>query len=90
MSMKDLAKGAADRTNAKLAEREKELLADTDIDWEAIAPKLTDEKERQQLMDAVAEATRNNETVGSVLDRLKQLSSDGIALADKVRILLPI
>lgn len=90
MGMMDRAKQAKERTDKKLAEREQELLAETDIDWEAIAPKLSDPKEQEMLKQAVQEATDNNESVGAVLERLKRLGSEGAALAERVRKLLPL
>lgn len=90
MGMMDRAKAAKQRTDQKLAEREKELLADTDVDWEAIAPRLSDPKEQEMLKKAVQEATDNNETVGAVLERLKKLGTEGTALAERVRKLLPL
>lgn len=90
MGMMDRAKAAKERTDETFAEREAELLADTDIDWEAIAPQLSDPEEQRQLKQAVHEATADNETVGAVLERLKLLGSDGTALAERVRKLLPV
>lgn len=89
MSMMDRAKAASDRTNKKLAAREKELLSKADIDWDALLPKLPDPAEREAVRRAVAEASRNNETVGDVIMRLSKVSADGLALAERVRKLLP-
>lgn len=89
MGMKKRARKSADRANRLLAEREAELLSKTTIDWEAMKPKLGSEEDGQTLMEVVAEATSHNETVGAVLSRLEQLGSDGVALAKKVRALIP-
>lgn len=90
MGMLDRAKAAKDRTDKRLAKREKELLVDTDIDWEVIAPQLSDPNEQELLKKAVKEATDKNETVGAVLKRLKKLGAEGTALAERVRKLLPV
>lgn len=81
---------ARERIDRKLARREKELLTETDIDWDAIAPKLSDPREQEILKQVVNEATNNNETVGAVLERLKKLGTEGAALAKRVRELLPV
>ncbi len=90
MSMRDRARDSARRTNERLAAREAELLAETTIDWEAMRPEIGSEEDYQRLMAAVSEATAHNETVGAVFDRLKALGANGIALAKKVRGLIPV
>lgn len=90
MGMNDRARESARRTDARLAEREAELLAETSIDWEAIKPRLASDDERRQLTDAVRQATEHNETVGSVCKRLENLGTEGMALAKKVRSLIPL
>ena len=90
MGMDSIAKKSADVTDGILANREKELLSETSIDWEAMKPTIGSKADYEQLISVVAKATEHNESVGAVLDRLKKLGTDGIALAKKVKGLLPI
>ena len=82
---KKLSSAAKNRTDIKLKARETEVLAATEFDWEAIKPKLRNEREVKVLMDAVAVATDKNEAVGAVLERLESLGGNGIELAKKIR-----
>lgn len=85
MGWKDKAKDAADRTDKKLADREKQLIKDTSIDWAAMKPKLGSDEEYATLMKAVDEATQRNLTLGNLLTNLEALGQEGLALANKVR-----
>lgn len=89
MSMMDRAKATSARTSEQLAAREKELLSKAAIDWESILPELPDPAEREALRRVVEEATSKNETVGDVIKRLTQVGTDGLALAERVRKLVP-
>lgn len=85
MGMRDRARESAERTNQRLAEKERELISQTTIDWDAMKPQIGSESDYQRLMDAVQQSTDRNETVGAVIQRLEALGSEGIALAKKVR-----
>ena len=90
MGMRDRARESAKKTNQRLAQREKELLLETSIDWQAMRPEIGSDDDYQQLIAAVEEATQHNEMVGSVLERLEKLGSEGLKLAQKVRGLIPV
>jgi biopolymer transport protein ExbD len=90
MGMDDIAKKSAEKADSALANREKELLSETSIDWEAMKPAIGSQADYDQLISVVAEATEHNENVGAALDRLKTLGSEGIALAKKVKSLLTV
>ncbi len=83
--MDDLAADAAREVDEIFAEREAELLAETTFDWTSIKPEFTDEAEYNRLMEVVGEATDNNENLGQLVTRLKNLGASGIALAEKVK-----
>jgi hypothetical protein len=85
----DLANESANAADNALAAREAELLSQTTIDWAAMRPQIGSEEDYQILMAQVNEATARNETVGSVLRRLRDLGQSGVALAEKVRGLVP-
>ena len=83
--MDELAGVAAAEVDDLFAAREAELIAETTFNWEGIKPKLTDEAEYDRLMAIVGEATANNESLGQLVTRLKNLGASGIALAEKVK-----
>ncbi len=88
MGWDELADDAAKRTDEKLADREKQLLKDTSIDWAAIKPKIGSEEDYAKLMKVVDDATKKNESLGSVLKNLEALGTEGLALANTVRKLI--
>jgi len=90
MGMEKLGDKSAQKANEKLAAREAELLSQTTIDWEDLGAKLGSQEEYDRLMAAVGAATAQNETVGRVVERLKSLGTEGLALAEKVRGLIPV
>ena len=83
--MDDLAEDAAREVDNLFAAREAELMAETTFDWESIKPDLTDDAEYDRLMAIVGEATENNESLGQLVTRLRNLGASGIALAEKVK-----
>jgi hypothetical protein len=83
--MSKLAGKSAAKVDAKFAQREAQLIKDTSFDWDAIKPKLADEAEYAELMAVVQEATDNNESLGQLVGRLKDLGAGGLALVDKVK-----
>ena len=90
MGMGEIGDSVANNTNDALAEREKELISETTIDWNAMRPQIGSESDYQKLMDAVQKATDHNETVAAVVERLEKLGTEGLALAKKVRGLIPV
>jgi hypothetical protein len=83
--MDDLAADAASEVDALFAAREAKLIAETTLNWERIKPELTDEAEYDRLMEAVGEATTRNESLGQLVERLKNIGAGGLALAEKVK-----
>ena len=90
MGMRDRSNRSANRTNEALAARERKLVSDQSFDWESIANQLGSPEKYQQLMDAVQEATDDNESLAKLFTRLESLGTEGLALAEKVRGLIPI
>lgn len=86
--MRDLVNKSKNRTDKRLAERERELVSNTQFDWDAIKPELSDPEEQRVLMDAVQEAAKHNENIGQLHDRLKALGEKGVSVADKLASLL--
>lgn len=79
------ARRTRERIDARFAEIENNLLADTTLDWQSIRPELTDQAEYDRLMVIVNEATQRNESIGQLVDRLKALGSGSAELLAKVK-----
>ena len=82
--MGNLAARTAAEVNAKFAEREAELVAETALEWEQIKPQLED-ADYGRLMAEVQAATNANESLGQLINRLENLAVGGVALAAKVK-----
>ncbi len=72
------------KTEGDLADEELELLAETSIDWEELRPKVGDSDIYDQLISEVQEATRNNESLSQLKNRLQKLGEGGMKLAGKI------
>ncbi len=83
--MRNRAARTRERIDAQLAEIERNLLADTALDWAAIRPELADQAEYERLMAVVNEATERNESIGQLVSRLKALGAGGADLLAKVK-----
>ena len=83
--MDDIADEVAKDVDNLFAAREAELIADTTFDWDRIRPKQINDAEFDRLMGVVQEATGNNESLGQLVTRLKDLGAGGIALAKNVK-----
>ncbi len=81
----ELADESAREVDRLFAAREAQLIADTTFDWERIKPKLEDDAEYDRLKAVVNESTRQNESLGQLVTRLKGLAEGGVALAEKVK-----
>ena len=82
--MKDLGDETVNETDAELADEEAALLLRTDVDWERLRPKISDQPTYDRLIAAVQEATRRNESMAQLRNRLKDLGTAGMSLAKKV------
>jgi len=82
--MRKLASESKRRADAKLADRESDLVDSTKFDWDSISPKLSDKEERDALVKAVKEATIRNENIGQLHKRLKEMGSVGISVSEKL------
>ena len=71
-------------TDKELADVEIELLKKTSIDWQALRPKVNNPELYDKLISVVSEATKKNESLAQIKNRVKQLGKEGIALAKTV------
>lgn len=82
--MRDIGNRAAQAANEALADRELELLKESEIDFEALRPKTTDPEVYDSLVKAVKESREANENIAQLGARIKTLGSAAIQLAKKV------
>ncbi len=83
--MRRRASRTAAAVDARLAEIENNLLAETTFDWDSLRPQLSDQAEYDRLMAEVNEATQRNESIGQLVERVKALGAGGADLLAKVK-----
>jgi hypothetical protein len=74
--------GAA--ADAALANREAALLKSTTVNLEALRPQISDQASFNQLIAAVAESTRRNESIAQLQQRITDLGKGALAVAKQV------
>ena len=87
--MADLGNKTFDRTNAELSDEEAKILLETNIDWEALRPKISDQEIYNRLIHEVQAATQKNENLAQLKDRLSTLGKEGLSVAKKIAQLVP-
>jgi len=77
---------AEKRADEKLADQLEKIRGLTSVDLEALKPKIEmqDEEKFEQLMAAVEESTRNNESLAEFRTRVTTLVKDGGAFVERV------
>lgn len=73
-----------DETNKELADREAELLLESDIDWGDIRPQIDGGEVYEQLIMEVQEATRNNEDLAQLKERIESMGKEAVQMVRKV------
>lgn len=82
--MGNLGDQAFRQTDEELAEREAEVLLQTTIDWEELRPQIDGGEVYDQLIAEVQDATRKNEDLAQLKERIQTLGTEGIQMARKV------
>jgi hypothetical protein len=87
--MKKLGDKTFQKTNQELADEELNVLMHTDIDWESLRPRITNQATYDKLIRAVEEATQQNRDLALLKTRLQALGKETWELARKVIAALP-
>ena len=87
--MRKLGDEVVEETNRELADEEVEILLRTSIDWEGLRPQVTNAEVYDQLIAAVQESTRKNESIAQLRGRLQKLGQEGLKLVKRVIGLIP-
>ncbi len=85
---------AADRESAAAADEElkssiERIKALTSVDHDALRPQVSDSATYDALIKEVAEATRRNESLAQIAERIGRLSNAAVDLAKQVSALIP-
>jgi hypothetical protein len=86
--MGDMARVAAQETNASLQDLELQLLLETSGGWDKLRPKIADKATYDALIREVSAATSPNESIAQLKGRIEALGPQGMAVAKKVLELL--
>lgn len=78
------ARGIKDKVDADLSDREASVLLETEVDLESLRPRVGDGADFDKLIQAVDEATRNNENLAQLQQRITALGKGVIEVAKKV------
>ncbi len=87
-SMGQLNEETIHQTNNQMADRELELLAKTNVNWQALKPKVGESQLYDRLIGEVQQATQKNESLAQLRSRLESLGKEGIQLAKQITSLL--
>lgn len=82
--MAGLGKKTFERTDAELSDEEAQVLLSTSVNWEDLRPKVADQEVYDKLIKVVNKATKNNESLAQLKNRLESLGKEGLKVAKKV------
>ena len=86
--LKRKSREAAARTDALLDEELALLLRASQVDLDALKPKVADQETYDRLIAAVGEATARNESVAALRERLQQVGAKAAGVARQIAGLL--
>ena len=84
ISMGKLAGETAAKVDQMLSDQEADLISKTTINWESLRLKVTDKATFDKLVSAVEEATRKNENIAQLKERVQKLGSEALKVARQV------
>ena len=82
--MSSLNEEAIRMTNEQLQDRELKVLTQTNIDWQALRPKVNDPETYDKLVAIVNEATDKNESLAQLKSRMEKLGKEGVKVAKEI------
>jgi hypothetical protein len=85
--MDDLAEETARQTDALLADQELAILKKTSTNLKSFRIAISDKASFDKLISATNASTKNNESVGQLRDRIRQLGGGVVAVAKQVVVL---
>jgi hypothetical protein len=77
-----------EETNQNLADDEFQLLLNTSIDWEQLRPKINDAVLYDELIRIVNDATRRNENLSQLKEKINSLGQQGVILTKQIMTLI--
>ncbi|MCZ6787546.1 MAG: hypothetical protein O7E54_10345 [Planctomycetota bacterium] len=86
--MEEASRRAEEQADETLKEEFEALVAATELDLEALKPKITDQESYDLLIREVQKSTANNESLAQFRQRLKGLGEGVLAVAAEAKVLL--
>ena len=86
--MEEASRRAAEQADETLKDEFDALVAATELDLEALKPKITDQESYEILIREVQKSTANNESLAQFQQRLKHLGQGVLAVAAEAKVLL--